>query len=81
MTCDNGPTFYTTLPPGGNAAPVVGSTSVFVITELSYTDATGLHVIHESGANPTGQTFFTCHQTGPSSGIDYTLVGFFAAHA
>ena len=77
VNCDNARSFETTLPPFGEAAPVIGSTSNFVVVSLSYADASGLHVLHSSNADPKGQPLVTCHSVGPITGNQYTLVGFF----
>ena len=78
VSCDNGTSFETTLPPYGQAVPIIGSTSNFMTVTLSvmYADGT-TEVLHSSNADPKGQPLVTCLSVGPFTGNNYTLVGFF----
>ena len=80
VTCDSGPypSFYTTLPPLGQAVTIPGSTRNFVTVTLTVAYAAGAtDVLHNSQADPRGQALVTCHSVGPFTGNNYTLVGFF----
>ena len=80
VTCDSGPfpSFDTTIPPGGEVVPIIGSTRHLVIVTLTVRYSSGAtDVLHNSNADPRGQTIVTCHSAGPFTGNQYTLVGFF----
>ena len=77
LRCDNKQSYQAVLLPG-DALQLVGSSSNFRVAVWSYIDASGqLQYLVNSNSAPPKAEILTCHYTGPVSGFDYTVVGFF----
>ena len=79
VSCDNGETVVVnpgTLTNQGHVGFVVGSTSVFVVNYLAYTDSTGTFVFFETAPGLTAQGLLICSGDA-GGGFTVTVRGFF----
>jgi len=61
---------------GVGGLSVVGTNNQYVILTQSWTDESGFHSV-TFGKAVANRQLVTCHYIGPTSGRDYTNVGFF----